>query len=738
MKLVIVESPTKAKTIQKFLGKKFSVMSSYGHIRDLPKSKMGIDIENDFAPQYVVPLKAKKNLTALKLKAKKADMVILATDEDREGEAIAWHLKEALGLTNENSQRIAFHEITDEAIAEALEHPRTIDERMVDSQQARRMLDRLVGYELSPFLWRKIYRGLSAGRVQSVAVRMVVEREREIRAFNAEEYWTIEADFTVPTGTITAALFTRNGERLDKFALPGISAADAIVADLEKASYKIADVNGREAKKTPPPPFTTSILQQEASRRLNMSPKQTMMVAQQLYEGVTIGDEGAVGLITYMRTDSMNLSEKFLTEAQTYLLETYGKEYATEPRRFKSRSKNAQEAHEAIRPSSALRTPESVAEYLDPKQKKLYELIWRRAIASQMPEAIVRTTTIDVATVQAPDYTLRASGSVLSFDGWRKVYYNDANDVDLPDVTVGATAMLQKVGGTQHFTEPPARFSDATLIKSLEEHGIGRPSTYAPTISTITDRGYVEKKERRLYPTELAELVNDLLVEHFPEIIDFEFTATLERELDEIAEGEKQLVPVLRAFYTPFKEHLIVKDAEISKESITQEASDQVCATCGKPMVVKFGRFGRFLACTGYPECRTTKPLAGSDEAVAAETFAAEPCELCGKPMAVKRGRFGTFLGCTGYPECKKIKPIVKSTGVPCPGCGKGDLVEKRSKRGRNFFACNTYPACSFALWSKPTGEKCPTCGSLLVFAAKGAVRCSMKGCGYIGMQSET
>jgi len=735
MELVIVESPTKAKTIQKFLGKHYEVLSSYGHVRDLPKSKMGIDTENNFEAHYIIPTRARKNVTALKKKAAKAKRVILATDEDREGEAIAWHLVSALGLENTPTARIAFHEITKEAIAQALTKPRAIDMHLVDAQQARRLLDRLVGYELSPFLWRKIYRGLSAGRVQSVAVRMVVEREREIRAFKAEEYWTIEANLkTAKAEELTASLYSVDGKRFEKFDIPTADDANTHVKALEGATYTVTEVSGKASKKKPPTPFTTSLLQQDASRRLGMSPKQTMMLAQQLYEGVTIGkEEGSVGLITYMRTDSMNLAEKFLQETGSYLKTAFGERYVTaSPRRFKSKSKNAQEAHEAIRPTDPNRTPEAVAPYLDARQKKLYELIWQRTIASQMPEAEAMTTTVSIAASGAKvPYELRVTGSVITFDGWQKVYPTDTSDTTLPSVSKDDALALVAVNGKQHFTEPPARYSDASLIKALEERGIGRPSTYAPTIATIADRGYVEHDDRRLKPTDLAELVNDLLVEHFPEIVDYDFTARIEEDLDEVADGKREYMPLLREFYVPFKKHLEEKDALISKTNISEEATDEICDKCGKPMISKLGRFGKFLACTGFPDCKNTKPLKGSPEEAAEAEATKEVCDKCGKPMQLKRGRFGPFLGCTGYPDCKGIKSIAKSTDVKCPECGKGDILEKRSRKGKTFYACSRYPDCTFALWSRPTGETCPECKSLLVMGAKGTVRCSAKGCSY-------
>lgn len=726
MKLVIVESPTKAKTIQKFLPKTYKVVSSYGHVRDLPKSKMGIDLDT-FVPQYVIPTKVRKKVNELKKLAKEADSVVLATDEDREGEAIAWHLVEALDLKDKPTERIAFHEITKDAIVEALEKPRSILQDLVDAQQARRILDRLVGYELSPLLWRKLYKGLSAGRVQSVAVRLVVEREREIEAFKPEEYWSINGNFAVEGNELETKLHAKDGKKLDKFAITSDTDANKLVADLKNSSYKVAEIKGRETKKKAPTPFTTSLLQQEASSRLSMSPKQTMQLAQQLYEGVKLGKGGAVGLITYMRTDSMNLSGKFLSEAQDHLKNTFGKEYALDkPRVFKSKSKNAQEAHEAIRPTDVSNTPESVKDFLDARQYKLYDLIWRRAVASQMPEAVARTTTIDInGDTKEGTYTFRAAGSILQFDGWRKLYPERSEENILPEVNEGADAELKACTPNQHFTEPPARYSDATLIKALEEYGIGRPSTYAPTISTILDRSYVERDDRRLVPTDLAKMINDLLVEHFPNIVDLEFTANLEEELDEIAEGDKQMQPVLSQFYKPFKELITKADEAIDRKDLGEEETDEKCDKCGKPMIIKMGRFGKFMACTGFPDCKNAKPLPGSEEEMTTD----EKCPECGKDMQVKRGRFGPFLGCVDYPECKGIKAI--TIGIDCPECKQGELTEKRSRFGKSFFGCERYPDCKFAVWSKPTGEKCPDCGALIVYGAKGTLRCSAKGCKY-------
>jgi len=721
-KLVIVESPTKAKTIGRFLGKNFIVKSSFGHVRDLPKGKLGVDLEHDFAPTYVIPTKSKKTVTDLKKTAAKADEIYFATDEDREGEAISWHLAQVLGADPAKLKRITFHEITEEAIENAIKNPRNLDLRMVDAQQARRILDRLVGYELSPFLWKKVARGLSAGRVQSVAVRLIVEREREIQAFKPEEYWTVEAELKKANDEkFLAKLTAIDGKALEKFSLKTQSDADAIVADLKDRTAIVAKIDRRRVKRTPGAPFTTSTLQQEANRRLGYSAKQTMMLAQNLYEE---------GFITYMRTDSVNLAEKFLTEAAAYVKGTFGKEFAAaEPRRFKGKQKNAQEAHEAVRPTEAAQTPESLAGKLEPDRVRLYDLIWRRALASQMSEAELEQVSVDSAVKgKTAEYNLRANGMTVAFAGFYKVYPTDTKETILPELKEGERTSVASVGGIQHFTEPAARYSDATLVKALEEYGIGRPSTYAPTIATIIDRNYVERIEnRRLKPTEVAFVVNDLLVEHFPEVVDFNFTAKMEDQLDEIAEGKKEMVPVLSEFWKPFKANLDKKQTEIAGK-IADKPSDVVCDKCGKPMIEKMGRFGRFLACSGYPECKNTKPMPGSVE----DQKTDEICPTCGAPMMVKRGRFGPFLSCSRYPECKTIKKIEKKTGVMCPECGKGELVERRSiKTRRAFYSCNRYPDCKFAVWSKPTGEKCPKCGSLLVFAKDNMVACSNKECDF-------
>ncbi len=727
--LVIVESPTKAKTIGRFLGADFKVMSSFGHVRDLPKSKLGVDVEHDFAPTYVVPVKAKAVVAELKTAAQKAKVIYFATDEDREGEAISWHLIELLETPPDKVKRIAFHEITEEAIRHALEHPRAIDKKLVDAQQARRVLDRLVGYELSPFLWQKVVKGISAGRVQSVAVRLIVERERAITAFVQQEYWTIAGLFAKDKETFSAQLIKLNSRTLEKFSLTSTAQATEVVSQLKILNgWQITKLEAHELKRSAPAPHTTSTLQQDANRTLGFSAKQTMTLAQRLYEGIELA-EGSVGLITYMRTDSTNLADKFLTETQNFIKTELGQDYAKGPRRFATKSKNAQEAHEAIRPTDVTRTPDSVRGALEPGSWRLYNLIWRRAVASQLPEAVFENTIADIVDAsQAAQF--RAVGSRLMFDGYLKIAGSGREDNLLPQLATADPVKLSTVTPEQHFTEPPARYSEATLVKALESYGIGRPSTYAPTISTIIDRGYVERLEKRLKPTDLGITVNDLLVEHFPNVVDFQFTAKVEQQLDDVAEGQADWVPLIRDFYVPFKEHLTQKYGEVSKKQVTEEATSEVCEKCGSPMVIKLGRYGKFMACSNYPTCKNTKNL-GADGKVEAPESTDEKCPTCQSPMVVKHGRFGKFLACTRYPECKGVKRILKTTGVKCPACKEGDIVEKRSKRGRNFYSCSRYPECKFALWSKPTGEICPTCQSLLIFAKEGAVACSSKTCGY-------
>lgn len=593
--LVIVESPTKAKTIARFLGKAYTVESSFGHVRDLPKSKMGIDIEGGtFMPHYIVAKDRKPQADKLKKLAKQSNRVIFATDEDREGEAISWHLSELLGIEPTNAERIVFHEITKHAIDEALKNPRTIDLKLVDAQQARRILDRLVGYELSPFLWKKVARGLSAGRVQSVAVRLIVERERERNEFKSQEYWTIKGIFENKKILIPSELYSIGGTKLEKFDIPTEADAHKIVTTIQTESFAISSIIKKETKRTPPPPFTTSTLQQQASHKLGYSAKQTMRLAQQLYEGIHVGEEGEVGLITYMRTDSVNLADKFLKETTDVILDTFGKEYTLpQPRKYKTSSKGAQEAHEAIRPTDPARTPEKIKTYLTPQQHRLYQLIYSRAVATQMSEARLNKTTIDIASTQ---HVFRASGQTMIFPGWLALYPQEIKEETLPELTEKDRLTLQEALPEQHFTEPPARYSDATLVKALEEYGIGRPSTYAPTIGTIELRGYVERDEnKRLFPKDIAYLVNDLLVEHFPQIVDYKFTAQMEENLDEIAAGTKDWQPIISTFYHPFHELIEKKNDELTKAETVQQHLIGTDPASGKSIYGRIGRFGAYV-----------------------------------------------------------------------------------------------------------------------------------------------
>jgi len=739
MKLIIVESPTKAKTIAKFLGSDFIIESSFGHVRDLPTSTMGIDLENNFQPKYIIPAKASKNVSKLKTLAKKAEEIILATDEDREGEAIAWHLAEVLKLKAKEAKRIVFHEITKDAIIKALANPRQLDFKQVDAQQARRILDRLVGYELSPFLWKKVARGLSAGRVQSVAMRLIVEREREIQKFKTNEYWSIVANLENNQKiSLLVRLNKIENKTVNKLEIPSDEVATKILDELANAIYQVSNVSQKQIKKSPPKPFTTSSLQQTANRWLGFSAKQTMMVAQQLYEQ---------GFITYMRTDSLNLSDKFLNDAHDFLKTNLGDNYTlTTPRKFKTKSKGAQEAHEAIRPAEVTKTPEKLEKTLNSNQHRLYKLIWQRALASQMPEALAKATTIDIDGV-GTKYQFRATGQVLEFAGYLKIYPEKSQEIELPNLKQDEKLNLIELKKEQHFTKPPARYSDAGLVKIMEEYGIGRPSTYAPTISTIINRNYVQRDDnKKLAPTDIAFIVNDLLVEHFPQIVDYQFTAKMENKLDDIANGQIEWQPIISEFYKPFHENLEIKRNLIKKENIMpEEKSDKLCDKCNAPMIVKTGRYGKFLACSGFPECKNIKPMEGSannnekSDAIKEleEKYKNEVCEKCGAPMTVKNGRFGAFLGCSGYPKCKNIKNLAgegasnSNTGITCPVCGVGEIVQKQSRRG-TFYACNQYPTCKTAFWGKPTGEKCPNCDSLLVEdAKKGETKCSKKGCGY-------
>ena len=673
-KLIIVESPTKSKTLQDFLGKNYKVLASFGHVRDLPKGELGVDLENNFEPRYVIPTKARKTIKLLKDAVKETKSTILATDEDREGEAIAWHLVEALKLggKKEPYERIVFHEITKEAILEALKNPREIDINQVNAQQARRVLDRIVGYKLSPFLWKKIARGLSAGRVQSVAVKLIVEREREIEKFKTQEYWTIIATLKkmkeAGPPSFEASLIKKDDKALDKLEIKNEKEAEKIVKDLAGAEYQVLEVEKKEVNKNPLAPFTTSTLQQEAWRRFKFPAKFTMSIAQRLYE---------TGKITYHRTDSLNLSAMSLGIAKKFITNNYGSNYY-HFRKFKPKAKGAQEAHEAIRPTYPEITPDQTK--LDERQYKLYDLIWRRFMASQMKEAMFLTT---VADIEAKNCIFRANGQTLKFDGFLKVYPIKYEEAELPPLEKTEILELSKLNKVQHFTQPLSRYTEATLIKALEKAGIGRPSTYAPIISTIQGRNYIEKNEKKFFqPTEIGFVVNDILTEHFPEIVDLNFTANMEENLDNVSRGERKWKQVLEDFYGPFSKNLEQKYQDVSKKEFTEQNPKKLCPKCQSPLLVRLGKFGKFYACSKFPECKYTESL----------------------------------------PQ--------NNLGIKCPKCLEGNVVAKRTKTNKIFYGCNRFPKCDFALWDKPFNEKCPKCDSLLVEKYKKA-KCSNKECDY-------
>jgi DNA topoisomerase-1 len=675
--LVIVESPAKARTLARILGDAYELKASMGHVRDLPKSQLGVDVDNLFMPRYVVPREKSKLVRELKAAAKDVSAVYLATDPDREGEAISWHLAEMIGSDRGRFRRVVFHEITEEAIKQAFKHPRAIDMDLVNAQQGRRILDRLVGYKISPLLWGKVRRGLSAGRVQSVTLRVIVDREREIDKFVSAEYWSIEAQLSRVADN-SSHLFRAllvghlNGAKAD---LRNGAQADSLKGRLERAIYRVLTVKGRTANRQPPPPFITSTMQQEAWRKLRFAAEQTMAIAQQLYEGITLGDEGSVGLITYMRTDSTHVARPALAEAREFISDRYGAEYVPpHARTFAGVVKGAQEAHEAIRPTKIHREPSQIRQHLSPNHFRLYDLIWKRMVASQMAAAVFDNVTVDIearCTEPRANYLFKTSSSVNRFQGFILVY-TEGKDTDeedkesrLPPLIDGEPLNLSQLSPEQHFTQPPPRYTEATLIKTLEQFGIGRPSTYAPTISTIRDREYATKVEGCLKPTELGNVVTDLLTRHFPDIVDVQFTARMENELDEVAEQKRQWVSVVQDFYTPFRISLDRALAEMEIVKLPEQTIDESCAQCGKPMVVKVGRFGRFIACSGYPECKYTRSLQAK-------------------------------------------------TGVKCPKCEQGDLLQRVSKKNRTFYGCSNYPRCDFAMNMKPLPDPCPRCGSLV------------------------
>jgi DNA topoisomerase I len=805
--LVVVESPSKAKTINKYLGTGYKVLASVGHIKDLPKKGIGIDFDNNFEPTYEVIPGKEKVIRELRAAAKDADTIYVATDPDREGEAIGWHIKEELegrGKSRKTVRRVMFNEITKTAIQDSFKNPIDIDENLVNAQQARRLLDRIVGYQVSPLLWDKVRRGLSAGRVQSVAVRLVVEREREIQAFTSTEYWTILANLSANLPPAFDARLLRVDDKSVKTTDFGedVKASEIhikeekqakdLLAELERQQFVVSSVTTKEKKRNPVPPFITSKLQQEASRKLRFPVKRAMQIAQKLYEGIEIGDEGLVGLITYMRTDSTRVADTALAEVRDLIGSQFGPEYLPEKPVFYRSKKGAQDAHEAIRPTSAMRTPDSIAPFLTKDELALYKLIWQRFVASQMMPALVDQTTIDInAGVR---YLFRATGSVIKFNGFLAVYEEGKDEKDeedeeqtrkLPLVETGEHLRLNSLTDEQHFTEPPPRYTEATLVKALEEKGIGRPSTYASIMTVIQDREYVQRKEGRFHPTELGMIVNDLLVESFDDLFNVAYTAHMEEELDEIEDGKMGWTETLAEFYGKFTKDLEVAKLHMRDVKRQEIITDEKCENCGSPMAKKFGRFGEFLACTNYPECKTTRDLAKAQDEVSEEAHAEaaeEICDNCGRPMAMKRGRFGQFLACTGYPECKTTRKIQKggkvaapdvvldeicpkcgkhlvlkqgrygpftacsnypkckyikqeTTGVGCPECGKGELIVKKSKRGA-FYGCSNYPTCKFTLRDKPIAQSCPKCGARFVVEhvnkdGSHELKCRTEGCEY-------
>ncbi len=745
--LVIVESPTKVKTIQKYLDSTFIVKASMGHVRDLPKSQLGVDPKKNFKPQYVVSPSKKKVLEELKKAAAKVDVLYVATDPDREGEAIGWHLAQELDVDKKNVFRISFNEITERAVKAAFAKPGKIDLKKVDAQQARRVLDRLVGYSLSPLLWEKVQRGLSAGRVQSVAVRLIVDREREIQAFVPVEYWSLHARLAAKRPPEFVATLKEVGG--EKAPLPNEETTRALMASLEGARWIVKSVTRGERRRNPAPPFITSTLQQEAGRKLGFTAKKTMTVAQQLYEGIALGAEGAEGLITYMRTDSVRVAREAQGEARAWITGRLGRDYVPDaPPVYRSRG-SAQEAHEAIRPSEVRHDPKSVARFLTKDQMALYRLVWERFLASQMMPAVYDTVSADIdatrtspATTDAGRCLFRAQGATLKFKGFTAVYEESREedvvqaDEDpesaMPALQEGEVLRLGALDPKQHFTQPPPRFTEASLIKALEELGIGRPSTYASILGTIIhDRGYVHRERRALVPTELGIAVTDKLKPYFPEVMDVEFTAQMEDHLDKIEEGEWKWVDVVQEFYAPFKRDLERARKEMGSDKAGVEIGED-CPECGKPLLKRRGRFGEFITCSAYPECKYKKNLPGSERPEDQPTD--EICPTCGKPMVIKHGRFGKFIACSGYPECKTTKPI--TLGIACPEAGcPGQLVERRSKRGRTFYGCSAYPNCKFVAWQRPVAEPCPKCGAPFVTerAVRGRVlrRCVREGCDF-------
>jgi len=723
--LVVVESPAKAKTIKKYLGEDYEILASYGHVRDLLPKEGAVDPERDFHMTYQVIEKNQKHFDAIVKAMRKADALYLATDPDREGEAISWHLYELLKqkktLKDKPVQRIVFHEITKKAVQEAVANPRDLSTDLINAQQARRALDYLVGFNLSPLLWKKIRRGLSAGRVQSPALRMICEREKDIEAFVSQEYWTIEGDLNFEKQEFTSRLTHYEGEKLSQFSVtsePHAKAIESKIIAKAKGRLTVANVEKKQRKRNPSAPFITSTLQQEGVRKLRFGAQKTMRVAQQLYEGINIG-EGEIGLITYMRTDSVTLAQEAVDEIRELVIQKYGKKaIPPTPRVYKTKAKNAQEAHEAIRPTSAFIEPDSIKDFLTPDQFKLYELIWKRTVASQMIHASTDTVSIDFSTGNS---TFRSTGSTIANPGFMAVYQeglddskkNDDENRLLPPLEKGDIVDLNKVRPEQHFTEPPPRYSEATLVKSLEEHGIGRPSTYATIISTLQQREYVEIDKRRFFPTDVGRIVNKFLTDHFAKYIDYDFTAKLEDELDAVSRGEQEWIPLMKNFWGPFKELVIDKEKTVDRKDVTQEPIDEKCPQCDQQLSIRLGRRGRFIGCTAYPECDYTRSLdeKGEDKSEP-EVVEDRSCPDCHSPLIIRQGRYGKFIGCSTYPDCKHIEPLEKpsDTGVTCPECHKGSLLKRKSRNGKIFYSCSSYPDCKYAIWNEPVSEACPEC----------------------------
>lgn len=736
--LLIVESPAKARTIKKYLGSGYEVVASMGHVCDLPPEKLNVDIRHNFKPNYEI-IKGKEDLVKELVKlSKKNEKVYLATDPDREGEAISWHLSHVLELAPNEKNRVTFNEITKSGVTAGMKSPRTIDIDLVNAQQARRILDRIVGYKLSPFLSGKIRKGLSAGRVQSVALRIIVDRENEIRAFVPVEYWTIDAKFTAKSSRklFTASLYAdKNG----KIEIKNKKQADHILKDLENSNYTVINIKKGSKKRSPAPPFITSTLQQDASRKLGFQAKRTMKVAQELYEGVEVEGLGAVGLITYMRTDSLRISEDAVNSAAEYIKSTWGEKYLPDSRRvFKSKS-NAQDAHEAIRPTMPELSPAKVKKSLTSDQFKVYKLIWERFIASQMSDCLLNTTKVDI---EANGYIFKASGFTVSFDGFTVLYVEGKDEKEekakeLPELKKGDILNLKDLTASQHFTQPPPRYTEASLIKTLEENGIGRPSTYAAIISTITGRAYVKRENKTLIPTELGEVVTELMKKRFPDIVDVKFTAKMENDLDTIEIGKEEWTQILSDFYEDFNENLkkAKEDMKNVKIHLKEDETNLICDKCGRKMVVKFSRYGKFIACSGYPECKNiirNVNINGEPEQQSEPEESDVICEKCGNKMIIKTGKYGKFLACPGYPECKNVKSIDIKIGVPCPKCG-GDIVERKTKRGRTFYGCINYPKCDFITNDRPLEDKCPQCGKNLFkkLGKKKKIYCITENCGY-------